>query len=82
MDYPIALPPDLGLSPADFVDAWNDTPACRAVAEAHLVESTGTQYDPALLAATFAVLGSVAASFAGSVLNDCIKQALAKKGVR
>lgn len=40
MDYQIALPPDLGLSPTDFVVAWNDTPACRAVAEARLAEPT------------------------------------------
>ena len=37
MNYHIALSPELHINPQDFVAAWNDTPECRALAEARLV---------------------------------------------
>ena len=58
MEYQLALPPDLGLSPADFVAAWNASSEYRAIAQASLSSSTSAQYDP-LLVGTLAVLSSV-----------------------
>ncbi len=55
MDYQIALPPDLGLSPAEFVTSWNADPASRTVAEARLDQSPRAQYEPFLIAGAIAV---------------------------
>jgi len=82
MDYQIALSPELGLSTADFVAAWNQAPEFRAVAEARVSESSGAQYDPALLVGAVALLGGVALNVASNAIYDLIKQVLAKRGVR
>ena len=79
MDYQLALSPDLALTPADFVAAWNATPECRAVAAARVEAAAGTQYDPLTLAAGVAVLGSVAINIASNALYDLIKNAIAKR---
>lgn len=83
MEYQIALSPELGVSPADFVAAWNETAACRAVATAGLAESTSRHYDPSLVAAAaLTVLRDVSLGVAGNALYDLIKQTLAGRGVR
>jgi len=82
MDYRIALPPDLGLSAAGFVAAWNEAAECTAVAEARLAQPTRTQYDPTLLEGAFVALGSVALGVVSNVIYDLIKGVLAKKGIR
>jgi hypothetical protein len=80
MDYQIALSPELGLNPDDFVAAWNDEAECRAVAEARLDEPDSAQYDP-LLTGAMAVLGSVAVGLATNALYDLIKGVLTKRGI-
>ena len=40
MDYQLVLSPEIGLSSADFVAAWNVSTECRVVAEAQLVQSS------------------------------------------
>jgi hypothetical protein len=82
MDYQIALAPDLGLSARAFSEAWNDTPECRAAAQARLAGPTAEQYNPDLIAGAVAVLGSVAVGLATNALYDLIKAALLKRGVR
>lgn len=82
MDYQIALSPELGLSPQDFITGWNETPECRALAHADLGESTSAQYDPLLAGAAVAVLGSLALNVVSNALYDLIKKVLAKKGVQ
>ena len=79
MEYQLALAPDLDLTPADFVAAWNETPECRAVAKARVEAAAGTQYDPLTAAAVVAVLGSIAVSVASNAIYDLIKEALAKR---
>ncbi len=79
MDYQVALAPDLDLTPAGFVAAWNETPECRAVAEARIEAAAGAQYDPLTLAAVVAVLGSVAINVASNVIYDLIKDAITKR---
>lgn len=49
MEYQLALPPDLGLSPVDFVAAWNASSAYRTIAQSSLASSTSAQYDPCWL---------------------------------
>ena len=79
MDYQIALPPDLGLSPADFVSAWNEEPECRTMAEARLADSTSRQYEP--FSVGVAVLGSVSVGVATNAIYDWIKKVLTKNKV-
>jgi len=82
MDYQIALSPELGVSPQDLVDAWNETPACRAVAQATLEQPSGAQYDPTLMVAALTVVSSLALGIAGNMIHDLIKERLAEQGAR
>ena len=81
MEYQLALPSDLGLSPADFVAAWNASAECRTIARASLSSATSAQYDP-LLVGALALLSTVGIGVATNALYDLIKQVLTKKGVR
>jgi len=80
MEYQIALSRNLGLSPTDFVTAWNENPDTRTAAEASLSEASSASYNP-LLDATMAFLGTVGSGVTISVLSDLIKQLLAKKDI-
>jgi len=71
--YQIVLSPDFGISPEEFAHAWNETSQARAIAEARLVESKGTQFDPALVAG---ILIGVATNVASSALYDLIKEVI------
>ncbi|MGH7492896.1 MAG: hypothetical protein ACREOO_10935 [bacterium] len=84
MNYEIAVPPELRISPDDFVAAWNETPECREAAIAHKAEPrTRTRsFDPSSLTPALAVLGTVAAGVGTNALYDLIKQALTRKGVK
>jgi hypothetical protein len=77
MDYQIALNPELDLTPADFVQAWNTTQEARAVAEAHLAPSSQA-FDPFLVGA-IAVISSIVTSVTADLLSDLIKKVVAKK---
>lgn len=77
MDYQIALPPDLDISPADFVTAWNETEACRAAAEATLSTQKGAAFDPTLDMAIF-LLSTVSIGLATNAIYDLLKEALRK----
>jgi hypothetical protein len=44
-DYEIVLSPELEISPADFVTAWNETAETHDFAEARLSESSGVLFD-------------------------------------
>ncbi|HEY6406710.1 MAG TPA: hypothetical protein VIY29_04490 [Ktedonobacteraceae bacterium] len=81
MEYQLALSPDLGLSSADFVTAWNEAPDCRTAAEARLTSSSKGTYDPLLLAGIITLLSTVASGVLTNVISDLIKQRLEKKGV-
>jgi hypothetical protein len=76
----IALAPELGIRPEDFVAAWNETPACREAAEAQFIPAPQTQFDP-LLAAGVAALVSIGTGLITNVLSELIKQALARRQV-
>ena len=75
-NYQIALSPDLGLSPADFVAAWNEDAEARNQAEASLVPSTSEHYDPTLLVT---ILLSVATGAASNVLSELIIRIVERK---
>ncbi len=72
MNYQIVISPDLGMQADEFVAAWNETPACRRVAEAGLTDEPAdvSMIDPALLQQGLILLGSVA----GGVALEAIKE--------
>jgi hypothetical protein len=82
MHYQVALDPALGLSPQEFIQAWNDTPDCRQAAQASLSRPPGGSYDPTLLVPLLAIAGDLMVGIAGAILYDLIKLALAKRGLR
>jgi len=75
-NYQIALSPDIGLSPADFMAAWNEDVEARNLAEAHLVPSTSEHYDPTLLVT---ILLTVATGAASNVLSELIIRVVERK---
>jgi hypothetical protein len=82
MEYQIALPPDLDLSPADFVTAWNAESRTRTIAEARLTSSGSKQYDPSLADGALALLSTISIGVATNAIYDLIKQMLVKHGVK
>ena len=78
MNYQIALSPQLGLPPHDFVQGWNTSDEARVAAEAHLAPSSTSQFDPFLLEA-LAVLSTVGVGMATNALYDLVKQVVIKK---
>lgn len=81
MDYQIALSPELEWTAEAFVAAWNDTPECRAVAEAHTEQRGPAQFDP-LVSGMITMLSTIGVGIATNILYDLIKQALAGRGAR
>ena len=75
-DYQIILSPNLGISAADFVTAWNEEAEARNLAEAHLATSTSKGYDPTLIVA---ILLSVATGTASNLLSDLIMRLIDRK---
>ncbi len=82
MSYQIALDPALGVSAADFVAAWNDLSECRAAAEARVAEPTRGEFGLGLPPEAIQLIASAATSLLASVLWDCVKLALEKRGVK
>ena len=82
MEYHIALSPELDVEPADLVAAWNETPECRAVAQARLSRPASAQFDPTVMSAVLTVVSGIAGGIAGNILYDMIKERLAAQGVQ
>jgi hypothetical protein len=80
MEYQIALSPNLGLSPTDFITAWNEDPDTRTIAEASLSEASSASYGP-FLDATMATISTLGSGIATNALYDLLKQLLVKKGI-
>ena len=80
MDYPIAIDPNLDLSPDDFIAAWNGTPACRALAEAQLttLSPEGFSLDPQLVQRGLVLLTG-AAGATGALALEALKDAVKDK---
>jgi hypothetical protein len=76
--YQIALSPELGLSPADFVAAWNEEAESRAHGQAHLAEATSKGYFEPI---TTTIVIGVVTGIAANALYDLIKKVLVNKDV-
>ncbi len=70
MEYQIALSPDLGISPEEFVAAWNEATEARSKAEANLSQVKGNVFEPITLAV---ILVTIATGVATDVLSELIK---------
>ena len=82
MIYQLALSPEIGLNPTDFVTAWNDNPHLRFQAEAHLFFSRSPVYfDPSFLGMDIDFVMGVGVSLTSSALCELIKQLLQKRGI-
>ncbi len=61
--YNIALSPDLGITPEEFANAWNETDVARTIAEAQLSEAKGLQFlDPMIVTVLISVSTGVASN--------------------
>ena len=77
-DYEIVLSPDLGISPADFAAAWNETAEARGIGEARVAAAKGEQFDLTLLATILISVGTGAAS---NIISDLVMKVFEKRGV-
>ena len=76
--YQIALSPDLGISPDDFLEAWNEDAETRDLSEAYPMSSGSKAFDPTLIAG---IMISVGSGVATNVISALIMKVLDKKGV-
>lgn len=79
----VTLSPELGINAFEFVTAWNQTPECRAAAEAGLSNISGAEgvvFDPSRLLGSTAVLGRLAQDLDDSQIENLIRQALDSHG--
>lgn len=83
MDYQLALAPDLGLSPADFVAVWNVTIECRTAAEAHLLSQKHHRASSTTPSSELVVLkGRVDLAITTHIIENLVKEVLKREGVR
>jgi hypothetical protein len=80
VDYQLAIDPGLGVNAEEFAAGWNETPTCRALAEARLstLSPKGYPLDPRLLQQGLVLLSS-AAGAAGALALDALKDAVKDK---
>src|SRR5579863_10329956 len=84
MECQVALAPELGINAFQFITAWNQTPPCRAAAQARLSSmagASGVVFDPSRLLGNTAVLSRLADNIDGALLHDLLRRALTTGGV-
>jgi hypothetical protein len=75
----VALAPALGINAFEFITAWNNSPECRAAAEASLLNfggASGVVFDPGRLLGRTAVLSRLAGGADSSTLQELVRRAL------
>ncbi len=76
MEYQIAISPELQISTADFVAAWNEKPECHDMAQAAKTEAQPKGFPvPAELLMDGLIF---LAGFAGSIALDIVKDRIKK----
>lgn len=79
MECRVSLAPELGINAFAFITAWNQTPACRAAAEARLAAmggGAGVIFDPSRLRGNTAVLNRLADNLDTAALQGLLERAL------
>lgn len=82
MECRVSLAPELGVNAFEFITAWNQTPACRAAAEARLAGmggGVGVIFDPSRLRGATAVLNRLADNVDGAALHALLERALRRR---
>jgi hypothetical protein len=77
--YQLILPPDLGVSPSDLVNAWRADTQASTKAEIQLAGATTRSYDPALLNQVISLTTTVGVGVLTSAIYDVLKAAVTKK---
>lgn len=75
----VVLAPALGMNAFQFITAWNNSPECRAAAEASLLNfggASGVVFDPGRLLGRTAVLSRLADGIDSATLRDLVRRAL------
>ncbi len=72
MEYQIVLSPNLNISSADFVQAWNEDTETRTKAEAQLASPGAANFNP-MVDAAMIVLSNVGWGIATNAIYDLIK---------
>ena len=80
MEYQLVISPSLGITPGDFVEAWNEDGEMQAAAQARLVPSANRAYNDPLLDAVWLIVSTLGGGIATNALYDLIKQTIVKKG--
>ncbi len=73
--YQIALSDDLGITPEEFAQAWNEDAQAHDLATAHFAEEKVSGFIDPMLVST---LLSIPASVASSTIYDLIKSVIAR----
>jgi hypothetical protein len=82
-EYNIALSPDLGITPEEFANAWNETDVARTIAEARLSQAKGIQFlDPMMVTVLISVSTGVASNLLTDIIEGIIQQLRSKKGAQ
>ncbi len=84
MECQVALAPELGINAFQFITAWNQTPVCRAAAQARLSSlagASGVVFDPSRLVGNTAILSRLAGDIDAALLHDLLARALVSGGV-
>ena len=78
MDCHVAIDPKLGVDADHFAASWNETPACRALAEARATAAAATAFplDLAMAQQGLILLAGAAAGLALDALKDAVKDTL------
>ncbi|MBA2682402.1 MAG: hypothetical protein H0U76_28915 [Ktedonobacteraceae bacterium] len=71
--YQVALSPDLGITPEEFAEAWNEAQRTPEIGDAQLAESKGTQFVEPVLTT---ILVGIAINVGSSAIYDLIKYAV------
>lgn len=75
----VTLAPKLGINAFQFITGWNNSPECRAAAEASLLNfggASGIVFDPGRLLGRTAVLGRLADGIDSAALQELVLRAL------
>jgi hypothetical protein len=82
VDYQLVLSPEIGLSDADFVAAWNVSTECRVVAEAQLVQSSHSRSSAKSSANTIMLKSSTGEMIPAKTIIRLVNMVLKHEGIQ
>jgi hypothetical protein len=79
MQYQVALDPQLGLSAAEFVEAWNASPHAENAPAAVAPATRGAFLSPDMTLVLIGAAASIPAAVVADVVSEVLKKKLLKK---